>query len=95
MEHHHDDGQNTRLLEQVQPNLGLDDVPDKIDLSASIRFLRKDAKKRSKEVEDLITPHLPGGHPIQARKEFLDAPFQSIVNQRFYSEIQKRKNYHE
>ena len=60
---------NSRLEEQPG------NVPDNIDLSASIRFLRKDAKKRSQEVEDLTTPQFPGGHPIQARKEFLDAPF--------------------
>ena len=60
---------NSRLEEQHG------NVTDNIDLSASIRFLRKDAKKRSQEVEDLTTPRFLGGQPIQARKEFRNVPF--------------------
>jgi len=66
MEHHPDNGQNSRLRVRVQSNLGLDDLPDNIDLSDPICFLRKDAKKRSKEVEDHIAPRHPGGHLLLA-----------------------------
>ena len=73
----------------------MDEVPDPIDLAASICFWREDSKNSSREYEDLTKPQFLSGHPNLSRKEFLDFPFQIIENQLVYGEIQKRKNNHE